>query len=347
MTSRFIGGFFALDLRSYRSDLDCSDVWSLPHDPRHCFANARSALAALVRALQPSRVWIPSYICRSVADAVQAAGTDLAYYRVNQMLEPDIDFLSDRTKPGEFVLGVDYFGRAPGRAFRDFAKARSDVVFIEDSVQALDTAVDAWGDWRLFSPRKLIGVADGGFVVPSAVVATTVDFQSISMPDYALLLAPLQRFEDEDDAFNAVWYASNQTREAEMAISDRRMSTMSRVLLSGFEPRDAIVGRKANFVILAEALDDVAFLNERSPSFCPFGFPLRLPPVLRNEVRQALITKDVFPAIHWSDIPSPAADYPACHKLAQELLTLPCDQRYGAAEMTMMAEIVRTVIGAR
>jgi hypothetical protein len=45
----------------------------------------------------------------------------------------------------------------------------------------------------------------------------------------------------------------------------------------------------------------------------------------------------VFPAVHWANLPSPAGKFPDEHALASTLLTLPCDQRYGTAEMEQLA----------
>jgi hypothetical protein len=47
----------------------------------------------------------------------------------------------------------------------------------------------------------------------------------------------------------------------------------------------------------------------------------------------------IFCARHWADLPSPAADFPAEHELSRRLITLPCDHRYGEAEMARVADV--------
>jgi hypothetical protein len=61
---------------------------------------------------------------------------------------------------------------------------------------------------------------------------------------------------------------------------------------------------------------------------------------LRSRLCATLTAKGIFPAIHWSDLPSPPT-FLAAHGLASELLTLPCDHRYDADAMLRMADIVR------
>jgi hypothetical protein len=241
-------------------------------------------------------------------------------------------------------LAVDYFGRAPSEEFLSFARSRSDVVFVEDAVQAFDTGQRQWGTWRLHSPRKLVGVPDGGFVTPAGgVLQASVDRSEPSIDRYR---AACLRFEDEAGLANAAWHAANQIREAGEASGCQRMTRLSFELLLRLPVEPISSRRKLNFIVLAELMEKFAFLPIEQPGFVPFGFPICVPSATRAEVRAALVVEGIFPAVHWSNLPSPGS-FSAEHTLSTELLTLPCDHRYEPSDMERMAAIVLRAMGRR
>jgi hypothetical protein len=341
-TSRPIGGFLGLELPA--KDGGFRALWGAS-DPSRAYVNASSALAALVRAMPRGTVWLPAYICPELARAVPP--DRLRYYPLDAELSPRADVLAASVRPGDILVAVDYFGRAPGTAFLDYVAAQPNVVFVEDSAQAIDTGTAAWGDWRLFSPRKVIGVPDGGLLVARSAKARAVILPD-SMPDgieAAECAAPqLARYEDEAETHNDVWFALNRAKEQAMPLSGRRVSRLTWALLGLLEPEPIADARRGNYDVLAARLADWAFLKDVRPPYVPLGFPVRLPPGARQRVQQHLYRQRVFPAVHWDNLPSPAAEFPNEHALSGALLTLPCDQRYGAAEMERVAALFLDVM---
>jgi hypothetical protein len=356
----FVGGFFGVEFPA-AAGAGLADFWGLPDDAALCYANCRSALGALLGSVRPATLWLPAYVCRSVVDATgggaatggAAAGGGAAtggaaalahgrvavrYFAVDSSLQPDTAVLASEARAGDMVLAVDYFGRAPDVSFLEFVGARGDLLFVEDACQAFDTGVPQWGRWALRSPRKLVGVPDGGFVVGAGGILD--GYRSVAEPGVDTTRPALLRFEDEDDRANALWHAANQQREAAETVSRRRMSRLSRELLLRMPVAELARRRRANFQRLAGALAECRFFPMAEPEFVPLGFPIRLPAELRERVRAALIGAGVFPALHWSDLPSPAAGFGVAHRLAAELLTLPCDHRYEPSDMERVAGVV-------
>ena len=141
---RFIGGFFELELPTKLKRQSLGQLWEVPADPALTFANARSAFCAFLSSNRPQKIWLPAYICVSMFDAATAAGIDTDWFPVGADLEPDITFLEEKTQPGDMVLIIDYFGRAPTPAFLNYAGNRNDLAFIEDAAQAFDTGQPRW-----------------------------------------------------------------------------------------------------------------------------------------------------------------------------------------------------------
>ena len=344
-----IGGFFGIELPRGES-AGLAALWHMPGDPRHGFANARSALAALLSQERPSALWLPAFICPSVAVAAQHTATPIRYFPVDEALEPDSAYLDAAARRGDMVLAVDYFGRAPGAEFRRFVARRPDLLFVEDAAQALDTGAAAWANWRLHSPRNLVGVPYGGFLVPSAGFAAVAraDGPNGETHDEALAAsrAAWLRFEDDTESDNGIWHLANQAREAAEAVTTRPMSRLSREVLTRLDGEDIGRRRRANYQALASTLERVLFVPEIAPRHVPFGCVIRLDPAVRAAVRQALIGAGIFPAVHWEVLPSPP-DFTVAHRLAAELLTLPCDQRYTPADMDRVAQVVLRTLGRR
>jgi dTDP-4-amino-4,6-dideoxygalactose transaminase len=332
----FIGGFFGVELpTAHGRGLDA--FWSLPSNPALQFANARSALAALLASARPARLWLPAYVCQSVAQAAAAAATPVSYFPVDESLQPEVRSLRSAARSGEMILALDYFGRAPHAEFLDFVRQRDDLLFVEDACHAVDTGVAQWGRWCLRSPRKLIGVPDGGFLAPGDGIAAA----RCSIPKFGLdtYQAACLRFEDENEQANPMWHAANQGREAAEAVSARRMSRLSRELMARLPVEPIAERRRANFRVLAGLLPEHRYLPDEDPAFVPVGFPVRLRAEIRDRVRADLIASGIFPALHWNELPSPST-FRGAHRLATELLTLPCDQRYAPIDMQRVARIL-------
>jgi hypothetical protein len=71
----------------------------------------------------------------------------------------------------------------------------------------------------------------------------------------------------------------------------------------------------------------------------PLGFPVRLKE--RDRVRQALFDARIYPPVHWPIAEVVPNEFGASHQLATEIMTLPCDQRYGAPDVERMVLEVR------
>lgn len=326
-----IGGFMPLDAAAGDTGGGVLAFWEARPDNSWFFANGRSALAHLLRREQVGRLWVPALICPELATAAPEGAA--RYYGLGPDLSPDTGSLDTLLQPGDCVVGVDYFGRSPSRAFRDYAASRNDVLWVEDRAQALAPGAGPWADWVLYSPRKLFGVPDGGILVRRG--------GTVEHPDYAgadVTAATAARRVEKDRG--SEWhFALYQETERRHSVSPRRMSRLSRALLDATDPAPAIRRRQDNYAVLAQLLSDIALLAEDGCGFAPFGFPVRLPEC--EAVWRRLCEAGVFPARHFAALPSDPQAFPAEHALGATMMTLPCDQRYRPDDLQRVADAVR------
>jgi dTDP-4-amino-4,6-dideoxygalactose transaminase len=337
-----IGGFLPLAI----AELPAAAVtpWQLWTDGAQstlAFQNARSALVWLLRQKQNRRLFLPAYICPEIADAARGAGVDVRFYGVGEALAPDAAALDSAARRGDAVLGVDYFGSAPSPDFLVLVNARRDLLWIEDRAQAFAPGVAAWGDWLLYSPRKLLGVPDGGLLVSyrERLAAPVTE----ELQDLSFVMPTLERFEDTDEARNREWYSRYREVEARTAVSLRKMSRLTATLLRRLDATGVAERRRRNCAVLVKAFAAIALRTPGAHELdVPFGLPIRV--VDPATVAALLADRGVFCARHWPSLPSDPQAFASEHHLAQSLLTLPCDQRYDEAEMRRLVDIVTATL---
>lgn len=337
---RPIGGFF----ERHEPDDDAAgpdlvQAWTEGR-PHAAFVNARSAFAALAAAHPQATVWLPAYLC---GDLIQPAYADrVRFYPVTEGFSPELTPLQ-AAKAGDMVLLAAYFGLPVAPAARAFAPGRPDLCFVEDRAQALDPGPGVAGAWRLYSPRKLLGVADGGLLIAPSEDAVLP--KPSGKPDAtALWLAAVLRHADPAGRDNAQWHAANQAKEAAMAATDEAITPRSLSILKRTSLRSLAAPRLRNWQALNRRLRAWSALPA-DPSSPPLGYVLRLDSNRRDGLLRALHARRIFAAVHWPAIAAPGSDFPREAAWTRELITLPCDHRYGAAEMARIAAVVEDVLG--
>lgn len=332
------GGFFPLHLPEKNNKHSLARLWKLDQYSSLFFSNGRSALHHLINKLSPSTLWLPAYCCAALAQAAVNTSASIRYFPL-QGFTPDVDFLRRNIKASDMVVAVDYFGRAPDAAFRELAASRPDITWVEDRAQAIAPG-EQWGEYILYSPRKVVGVADGGIIVNTRGVFA--EPAHVFNEDTAFASAALLRYEDVQEAHNNVWYDAYKHSESSMKISQHAMSRLSRYILSYVDARPLIKKRKANYEVLSDLLSDIAMLPVGEVDFVPLGLPIKVNN--KPEVAAFLHKKGIFAASHWPDMPSPEAEFASEHAMCSNMLTLPVDHRYGKADMKRIAKLVRKAI---
>ena len=323
---RAIGGVFAAAVEGAPAAASVWAAWTAGWPHVAAYRTARCALTALLAERRPGRLLLPDYVC----GAIWRDGA--ISYRVGPDLQPDVDQLAARLRPGDAVVGVDYFGRSAGPVFAALAASRLDVLWIEDRAQALAPGAPAWGEVVIYSPRKLLGVADGGVMVsrsPLPQPAAGADDDSLWAPEDA-------RAADPDGADPQSWYPLFQRREAAFTVDGSPMSGRTMAALRVAEIAPIIAARRANWRTLTGRLGEQALWPTLDPAFTPLAFPILVADAA--ETVRALAEHRLWCPRHWSDLPGDPG--PAASALSARLISLPCDQRYGEADMLRLADAV-------
>lgn len=335
--SQIIGGMFGLGEMS---------------NPRHShppflngnsvlLANARSGISLLIKLLSPARVWMPSYFCGPVLKAVDERMAAVKLYEVDyDLTQPSSEWL-DSVRPNDLVVILDYFGFPCDLQCKQRVKEQGAWV-LEDACQALlSEDVGRFSDFVLFSPRKFLGIPDGGILVCNHAIPCDTVAMEPPPPKWWLkaLSASVLRREFDLHGGDRRWFELFQESEIEGPIGPYAMSELSRaLLLHSFDYSMIAEKRIRNYQLLANALGEFGLFPFLPEGVVPLGFPIRIKD--RDRVRHALFKHEIYLPVHWpikGVVPETFSD---SHRLASELATLPCDQRYTDSDMERMIRCV-------
>jgi hypothetical protein len=302
--------------------------------------NARSGIWLLLNRLRPSRVWVPSFLCPTILGAIDPNITVLRFYEVDYDLKVRSNQWVSEVTSGDLVIFIDYFGFPYDRHLAANIKEKGAWV-LEDACQALlSSHVGTLSDFVLFSPRKWIGVPDGGILrIPESFPFIDI---SLATPSATWWLKALQaailRREFDDGLPTREWFKLVREAEDSAPTGPYAISQLSKTIIECSVDYSIIAKRRIdNYRTLLGRLGDYAVFPKVGPDVTPLGFPVRV--AKRDRVCQALFDQQMYPSVHWLIDGVIPPKYKDSHRLARQIMTLPCDQRYRPEDMERMAEV--------
>lgn len=289
--------------------------------------NARNGLLYLLKARGIQKLYIPYYLCDSVSLLCKREGYLYDFYPIHEDFTPCFDRC---LKNGECLYVVNYFGKLDETTILELKSRYGNVIL--DNVQAFFQRPVSGID-TLYSCRKFFGVPDGGYVVTDTRLEEDIPID-VSMDRMRHILG---RFEgaSASDFYGDFKVNDHGFRTLEL----RMMSRLTRNLLRAVDYDRSKEKREENYACLAEELKTMNSL----PDMRPVG-PYMYPFYCRNgmEVKKRLATRKIYVPTLWPNVlecgRTLEKDY------AENILPLPCDQRYDVHDMQYMVEIFKDCI---
>ncbi len=334
LSTQIIGGMFGL------ADLSERGRSFPPFVTRQTLflASARSGIALLLKHLAPGRLWLPSFYCNHLLKTLQQCGVPVSLYGIGADLQPVSLEWTAEVEPGDLVIMVDYFGFPCNLEHKRRLKGQGAMV-LEDACQALlSSGVGQGADFVLYSPRKFLGVPDGGLLVLNSRTELLEIRPGDPPADWwqKSYGSALRRRDFDAGSDDRSWYPLFREADAGAPTRCCAMSQLSRLLLlQGFGYKRIARQRIDNYRLLADRLGDLALFPDLPEGVVPLGFPVRLRD--RDRVRQICFDQGIYPPLHWpirGVVPDTFCD---SHQLSMEIMTIPCDQRYGHKDMERVA----------
>ncbi|MCB2209899.1 DegT/DnrJ/EryC1/StrS family aminotransferase [bacterium] len=338
--TRIVGGMFGMHLFP---DNGATEPAFLNQNSL-CLNNARSGIWLLTKLLNPKQVWCPSYLCHTIVHAVMETKTPIKFYEMDYDLKIASHQWIREVQPRDLVIFINYFGFISDLNFAKEVKDKQAWVLADCSQALLTKHENEYYDFTLFSPRKFIGVPDGGIVNP--IQNNQLDNVELRQPseDWWMLGFTASVLRREFDRFGGErpWYKLFRETEINSPIGPYRMSELSnRLIRKNFNYQLITNRRRENYKLLLKALENIALFPELPDNVVPLGFPVRIDN--RDKVREALYSYQIYPPVHWTMHEIIPSTFKESHALSNNIMTLPCDQRYNRLSIEKIIEAVREV----
>ena len=292
------------------------------HEKALPLSSGRACLSYLIEQRKIRKIALPDFNCDIVEAVCRAHEVKTRFYPVGADLRPK----TLQTEEDEWFYLVNFYGQLSADELQRIA-ARVPRLIVDNAQAYFDLPLK--GVDTLYTCRKFLGVPDGGFLYTEAPEKTLPADESRERMGFVL-----GRFERPAGEYFAAAAQNND----DLSMEPKSMSKLTKNLLHAVDYDRVKTKRTENFRLLHEGLGSVNCLNLRVTEGA-YAYPLMLPE--GQKIRKKLIEQKIFVPMLWPNVPEQQpADSEAC-RLAEQILPLPCDQRYGAEEMAFIIKAVR------
>lgn len=321
--------------REYGGFLEFEHYWGNEYysgDNVLAFNCVKSALVYFCETKGIKTVYVPYYLCGSVAEALKTRDILVNFYNISDDFFP---IFSKELQADELILIVNYWGQLKEEKIVQLQKQYRNILV--DNTQAFFCRPYK-GIPTVYSCRKFFGVPDGGYLVMNIL-----DREQYSTLPRETALGNLRhlvgRFEQRAQDF----YEDFRNHETAIYQNQcKRMSKFSENLLKSFDYEWIMKTRYKNQRILHEILGEFNQL-EFDVNGNTFMYPLLIEDgdwIKKELIRYKIYVPTLWKeALHFSEL----NEFAKC--LVENLVLLPIDQRYNEKDMRYISHVLLKIMG--
>lgn len=312
--NKAIGGYNQIRLNNIKNDL-LPDVG--------LFQSARAALYTYLKTAEIESIYLPTYICDSIIPCIQQLGIKIIWYSLDSKLLPTT---IPKLANNECLLIVNYFGMNYNLISK-LNFQQNDKIIIDNSQSLFSPHIP--GTTSIYSPRKFLGIPDGGWLVtelevdrPNKVWNSEENISHLLMRDAGLVEEGYKKF-----------------IEAEAALNDftpHQMSKLTKHLIRCSDVNEIKIKRRVNYEYLYNALQDINEINFPLDDNVPLCFPLHFKEDI-NPVHKKLVSNNIFTPRYWIGKFNDSFS----NTLYQNTLFLPIDERVSFKQLDIICGLLK------
>ena len=301
-----IGGYFGLE------DLPSHEY----HKQAVAVNSGRNAIAYLIRARKIRKLYIPYYLCDSVACVCKRECCTYEQYHISDDFQP---LFEKALAEDEWLYIVNYFGQLENE--EDLKRRYGNIII--DNVQAFFRKPSSHID-TIYSCRKFFGVPDGGYVYSDVCLDGLVTDVSKGRMTHVL-----GRYEGmASDYYQLFVHNDGSFYNMELKL----MSRLTHNILGAVDYGKVKEQRENNFRYLHQILAEYNKLDIQCPEG-PYAYPFYC--VNGMALKRKLASEKIYVPTLWPD----AVQYGGLESdYAENILPLPCDQRYDINDMRFIVK---------
>ena len=310
-----IGGYNQLPLISLDTQLGAE---------AYQFQSARAALYAYLNTAKIKTLYVPNYICDSIFPALKSLTVEVKFYSVNEQLLP-VSCPKRINKSDSRILLVNYFGLL-NEQIKTLTAVEPEL-FIVDNSQAL-FCEHIEGTTSIYSPRKFLGIPDGGFLRTATKINMPEALYDASENVGHLLL----RAAGDVQAGYARFLAAEQALEC---FIPKKISVISAHLIKCADINAIKEKRRRNYKVLYNKFRSLNQLQFPVNDHVPLCYPLKLGSNVTSICR-ALIDNAIYLPRYWR------SDYSGDVgvNMFENTLFLPIDERLTVDNVYTLSDII-------
>lgn len=297
-------------------------------------------------------VLMPAYCCHSMMDPFGKAGWKVVYYRLNEDLTVDLEYLSNLlvTLCPKAVLTMNFYGSASTVDAVSIIKCGyPECICIEDFSHCTFCLSDIYNeqvDYYVTSIRKSVGVCDGSVIISKAPLDETVVDDNET--EFMTARRDCQKLKakyiySQEAAQKNIFFPELRKQEGELD----NFSGVHRISNTGKDMLAALNGESIRYARQKNMAHILNLLKGKVESIhgiekCLSGAPFSLPIFVKNrdEVQQKLAKRGVYAPVLWPICEEARSICPASARMADEMLSIPIDQRYNYDDIEDIAKII-------
>ena len=285
--------------------------------------SGRNCLVYLIRAKGIKKIIIPYYLCDCIEDVCRKENVETRYYHVRlDFLPEDIELTDD-----EWLYIVNYYGQLSKKQIIEY-KHKYDRVILDNAHAYFEEPI--CGVDTLYTCRKFFGVPDGGILYTDAKTEVKEIDES-----YKRLSFLAGRFERTGREF----YDFSQENEKRFYNEPLKlMSVLTENILRSLDYNRITQQRNENWQYLDEFLKH----NNKLKLTIPYGafmYPLMTDDAA--SIRKKMIEDKIYIPHLWPGRFSSIWGTDTEQRLADDILPLPCDQRYTVSDMSIIIKAIQ------
>lgn len=340
-----LGSEFNLDLHDLK--ISKNSLFEYIGDVKYyLFDSGRNALKTMTRDLGNGYILMPEYICESV---LKCFSTDrIIFYKLKDNLQIDAyDLLNKINSNTTAVYLMHYFGNIQPMNVLTLLRAEKEkygFTIIEDTTHSFLSKKHTVGDYSVASLRKWFAIPNGGVLYSDSTLRLNSYDEMPRSTDndraYAMMLKTLY--------LNGQFNCNAEYRKIFVECEDKldtgneisKISDYSEFLLRCNDVYDIAKKRKSNLNCLKNQLRNIGMkqICDFTEKECPFTLPIMVPD--RDDFHKYLMENRIFCAVHWPFDGLARNERPLAEALANSMISLPIDQRYGEEEMAYLLKVI-------
>lgn len=314
-----IGGYYEIE--------KLGEGKGFPH-PDGIFLNTgRNSLEYVLLSIGNIRkAYLPYYTCIVVLEPFDKLGIPYEFYCVDENLHIKEDMT---VKEDECIVYTNYFGVMDGYVASLYEKYGNRLIV--DAAQGLyEKRIPGLN--IVYSPRKFVGLSDSGVAYVDNGMAADYPLDDSSDRMSHLFLR-------KEKGPSAGYELFKENTDKLMMNPIRRTSLITSDLLRHIDFDEVKQTRNRNFALLHRHLSaSNRFAVPNAETFeCAMVYPYW---TYDKSLKKRLISNSVFVATYWPNVYDWTSPDMLEYELAENLLSIPCDQRYGEADMLRIVDLI-------